>query len=216
MPRRWFLPVSCLLLPLAAGGCILPIPHAKQTAGPISGELIDPGTQQPVARARIVAAYGDGGQAQTTSDAEGRFSFPSKRRWHWGVLLGLNQDARPESLSLPLDWGWAGVDEVRIIAPGRETLVLVPRPPGEPAGPKEPGGSDSPGDSGPRRGLLPSRGLLDFLSTESTDPIVLGRVAVPAAGDRKADSSSAGPAEETNRVQPDRQEGQVDGQTDTD
>jgi hypothetical protein len=216
MLRSWFMPAFCLLLPLAAGGCILPFPHAKQTSGPICGELIDPETEEPLAGACVVAAYADGGQARTTSDAQGRFYFSEKRRWHWGVMLGLGPAGGPESMSLPIDWGWAGVREVWITAPGRATLVLIPKFGGEGSGEQEPGRSNSAGDSEIRRGLLPGRtGLLGFLDTEDTDPIALGRVPVPAGGNREADSSSTGPGEQDG-AQPDQQLGEGDGEAETD
>jgi hypothetical protein len=121
MPRILLL-VGTLVL-LAGSGCVLPIPHFKQTCGPIEGAVFDAKTRRPLRSVCVSAHYPDGGELRTLTDETGRFCLPSKHRFHCGFMFGVALN-----YSLPYDCGWYNFNRVDLAREGYQLAYLeLPR-----------------------------------------------------------------------------------------
>lgn len=99
---RYIMAVAPCVLAMNTG-CILPVPHIKQTCGRTDGVVIDAVSHRPVHSAELVVRHPDGGEFKARTDDAGRFSFPAKHCFHWGYLFGVALN-----YSLPYDCGWFG------------------------------------------------------------------------------------------------------------
>ena len=91
-----------IVLTALNNGCIIPFPHCKLTCESIEGYVVDQETKTPAENAKVTVYYPDGDSREMNTDAQGRFYFKEKHRFHWGILIWINA-----IVSLPLDWCWS-------------------------------------------------------------------------------------------------------------
>ena len=104
-----------------ATGCILPLPHMRTTWGPIDGHIEEAGSRGPVANAEVEVLYADGGRETTTTKNDGSWSLSAKKRFCWGILVGV---ALNHSLPYP-NCTLARRVDINVSAPGYRPLRLA-------------------------------------------------------------------------------------------
>ena len=76
-----------VFLVLAAGGCILPVPHIRQHIHATQGIVVDSNTGKPVAGAKVEIGAGRYMQ-ETVTDSSGHFSIEDVQGWHMIFWIG--------------------------------------------------------------------------------------------------------------------------------
>jgi hypothetical protein len=133
---NWIAGVLLTIVLMSSAGClIVPYPHVRQDIRARNGRVVDADTGSPLAGA-VVTSLTNGSECVT--DAEGRFTLPEVRGWHFGRLITppLSYDIWPFLDIAPshqvriVAVGFAPFDEHNGSRPtqrGREEMLMMER-----------------------------------------------------------------------------------------